>query len=190
LKRPSFKSTIRSRKKIPMVATPKSPTTSSTSPAAPRPHLDREKLKAGLERGLQDPRVSPEIKAKAERALRLLRKFPRKKPNLQPEGAGESAGRADEAVSDADGVGQVVTPSHPRIADHVRDELSHAQMHALADLYDGWAQCSEWTPDQPSRLIRMADDFRGLADLVGPEWNPPEPDQLSAIGFLARKLFA
>jgi hypothetical protein len=62
-------------------------------------------------------------------------------------------------------------------------------MLALADLFDGWAQCSKRTPEQISRLIRMADDSRELADLVGPNWNPPEPDKLSAIGFLARKPF-
>ncbi len=43
------------------------------------PRISRSKLIRNLERGLEDERVRPETKAKAKRALRLLKKIEERK---------------------------------------------------------------------------------------------------------------
>ncbi len=69
---------------------------------------------------------------------------------------------------------------------HLKPELAHRHMVALADTYEGWAQDRRMSPERSARLLGWADGLRRLADELGPEWNPPTPPTVSAIGFLGR----
>jgi hypothetical protein len=73
-------------------------------------------------------------------------------------------------------------------ADHLRDELAHRHMVQLADVFEGWAMDSRVDIKQSVKLVGWAESLRQLAELVGPDWDPPEPDQLSAVGFMGRTL--
>ena len=69
---------------------------------------------------------------------------------------------------------------------HMKAQLSHAHMEALADLWDGWALEERMTPERSAQLMGWAEGMRQLADEVGPSWKPPEPEKLSLVGFMAR----
>jgi hypothetical protein len=69
-----------------------------------------------------------------------------------------------------------------------RDQLAYRHMLALADHCEGWALDEEVTPEEAAELMGRAENLRQLAELVGPEWNPPQPEQLSVVGFLARRI--
>jgi hypothetical protein len=70
----------------------------------------------------------------------------------------------------------------------LRDQLAHRNMLALADHFEGWALDRQVTQEQAARLMGHAENMRQLAELVGPQWNPPPLDQLSLLGFLGRTL--
>jgi hypothetical protein len=72
--------------------------------------------------------------------------------------------------------------------DDLRDQLAHRHMLALADAFDGWAMDAQVTPVQSAQLLGSAESLRQLAELVGPDWDPPEPERLSLFGFLARQV--
>jgi len=67
-------------------------------------------------------------------------------------------------------------------------QLAHRHMIALADHFEGWALDKQVTPKQAARLMGHAENMRQLAELVGPQWDPPRPEQLSLFGFLARAM--
>jgi len=69
-----------------------------------------------------------------------------------------------------------------------RDQLAHRHMIMLADHFEGWALDKQVTPKQAARLMGHAENMRQLAELVGPQWDPPRPEQLSLFGFLARAM--
>src|SRR3954449_1071424 len=69
-------------------------------------------------------------------------------------------------------------------ADHLRDELAHRHMVQLADVFEGWAMDSRVDLKQSVKLAGWAESLRQLAELVGPDWDPPEPEQLSVVGFI------
>jgi len=69
-----------------------------------------------------------------------------------------------------------------------RDQLAYRHMLALADHFEGWALDQQVTPEQVAQLMGLAENMRQLAELVGPEWDPPRPEQLSLMGFLARRM--
>ena len=69
---------------------------------------------------------------------------------------------------------------------HLREQLAFRHMVALADHFEGWAMDARLDPEQTARLLGWAESLRQLADLVGPDWNPPEPEQLTLWGFLGR----
>ncbi len=71
---------------------------------------------------------------------------------------------------------------------HLRDQLAYRHMVVLADHYEGWAMDLRLDSVQRAKLLGWAESMRQLAELVGPAWNPPEPDRLTATGFLARKM--
>jgi hypothetical protein len=73
-----------------------------------------------------------------------------------------------------------MTPSH------LKPELAHRHMVALADTYEGWAQDRLMSPERSAQLLGWAESLRRLADEVGPAWNPPNPPTVSIIGFLGR----
>jgi hypothetical protein len=60
-------------------------------------------------------------------------------------------------------------------------------MIALADVFEGWALDDRAAPEQSARTLEWAESLRALAREVGPEWDPPQPERLSLIGFLGRK---
>jgi hypothetical protein len=67
-----------------------------------------------------------------------------------------------------------------------REQLAFRHMIALADTLEGWAMDARMTPKQTAKLLGWAESLRQLADLVGLDWNPPEPERLSLMGFLGR----
>lgn len=69
---------------------------------------------------------------------------------------------------------------------HMREQLAFRHIIALADHFEGWAMDARLSPEQTAKLLGWAESFRQLADLVGPDWNPPEPEQLTLMGFLGR----
>lgn len=73
-------------------------------------------------------------------------------------------------------------------ANDPRDQLAYRHMLALADHFEGWALDKQVTPRQVAELMGHAENMRQLAQLVGPQWDPPRPDQLSLLGFLARTM--
>ena len=68
-----------------------------------------------------------------------------------------------------------------------RDELNCEQMFALADMFIGWAGYEKTDPKQSALLTGIAEGLLAEADLVGPDWDPPEPEKLTIIGFLGRR---
>jgi hypothetical protein len=69
-----------------------------------------------------------------------------------------------------------------------RDQLAYRHMIALADHFDVWALDEEATREEAAELMGRAENMRQLAELVGPEWDPPRPEHLSFMGFLARRV--
>ena len=70
---------------------------------------------------------------------------------------------------------------------HLSDQLSYGDMLHFADVCEGWAQDERLELEMTAKCLGWADGMRRLADLVGPDWNPPDPPKLSLVGFLARK---
>ena len=70
----------------------------------------------------------------------------------------------------------------------LREQLAYRHMVALADTLEGWAIDARMSPVQTAKTLGMAESLRQLAELVGPDWNPPEPEQLSLMGFLGRQV--
>ena len=71
---------------------------------------------------------------------------------------------------------------------HMREQLAYRHMIALADNLEGWAMDTRMSPVQTAKLLGWAEQFRQLAELVGPDWNPPEPERLTLMGFLGRQM--
>ena len=69
---------------------------------------------------------------------------------------------------------------------HVREELNHDQMNALADMLLGWAFNESSDPKRTAWLTGIAEGLLAEADTLGPDWSPAEPEELSGIGFMAR----
>ena len=67
-----------------------------------------------------------------------------------------------------------------------RQQLNFEQMIALADMLIGWALDERTDPKRSAWLTGVAEGLLAEADLLGPDWNPPEPEELSLIGFLGR----
>ncbi len=59
-------------------------------------------------------------------------------------------------------------------------------MIALADMFLGWALDNDNDPKHSAWLTGYSEGLLAEADLVGPDWNPPEPERLRLIGFIAR----
>ena len=69
----------------------------------------------------------------------------------------------------------------------VREQLNCEQMIALADMFIGWAGGESADPKRSAWLTGIAEGLMAEADLLGPDWNPPEPEKLDIIGFLGRR---
>ena len=69
----------------------------------------------------------------------------------------------------------------------IRQQLNFDQMNALANVFIGWAFNGSSDPKRSAWLTGVAEGLLAEADHLGPDWNPPEPEEVSIIGFLGRK---
>jgi hypothetical protein len=69
---------------------------------------------------------------------------------------------------------------------HLKPELSHRHMTALATIFEGWSLSRQVKPEQSAHLLGWAEALRQLADEVGPSWDPPEPPSVGIMGYLGR----
>lgn len=67
-----------------------------------------------------------------------------------------------------------------------RHHYAYRHMIALAEMLTGWALDGRHGPERSASLLGWAENWERLAGEVGPDWNPPEPEQLSLTQFLAR----
>ncbi len=67
-----------------------------------------------------------------------------------------------------------------------RQQLNHEQMITLANTFIGWALGKNIDPKQSAFLTGTAEELLAEADLLGPDWNPPEPEELTVIGIVGR----
>ena len=65
-------------------------------------------------------------------------------------------------------------------------ELNYEQMMALADMFIGWALDKSIDPKRSAFLAGVSEGLLAEADLLGPDWNPPEPEELTVIGVVGR----
>jgi hypothetical protein len=68
----------------------------------------------------------------------------------------------------------------------VRQQLNYEQMIALSDMLTGWALHKESDPKRSAWLNGLSEGLMAEANLLGPDWNPPELEELTLIGFIAR----
>ncbi len=68
----------------------------------------------------------------------------------------------------------------------LRQQLNYEQMIALADMFQGWALDKRIDPKRSAWLTGWSEGLMAEADLLGPDWNPPEPEELTEIGFIGR----
>ncbi len=68
----------------------------------------------------------------------------------------------------------------------LRQQLNYEQMIALADMLIGWALDESSDPKRSAWLTGVSEGLLAEAELLGPDWNPPEPEELGLIGFLGR----
>ncbi len=70
----------------------------------------------------------------------------------------------------------------------VKEGLAYRHMIALSEAYVNWAHEEKVSVEQGVMLLAMANNMHKLAEEVGSEWNPPEPERLNLTEFTARKL--
>ena len=68
----------------------------------------------------------------------------------------------------------------------LRQELSYPQMLALADILIGWALDKNTKPKRSAMLTGFSEGLLAEAEILGPDWSPPEPEELSVIGVIGR----
>ncbi len=68
----------------------------------------------------------------------------------------------------------------------LRQQLNYEQMIALADMLIGWALDESSDPKRSAWLTGVSEGLLAEAELLGPDWNPPEPEELRLIGFMGR----
>ncbi len=68
----------------------------------------------------------------------------------------------------------------------LRQQLNYEQMIALADMFIGWALGKSIDPKRSAFLTGVSEGLLAEADLLGPDWNPPEPEELTVIGVVGR----
>ena len=70
--------------------------------------------------------------------------------------------------------------------ENIRQQLNIEQMISLSDMFVGWALDEKTEPKRSAWLTGFAEGLLAEAELLGSDWNPPEPATLSVIGFLGR----
>ena len=68
----------------------------------------------------------------------------------------------------------------------LREQLSYQQMLALADMFIGWALDKSIDPKRSAWLTGVSEGLLAEAELLGPIWNPAEPEELTVIGVIGR----
>ena len=68
----------------------------------------------------------------------------------------------------------------------IREQLNYEKMIAVADTFLGWALDKSNGPKRCAWLAGYAEGLLAEADQLGPDWNPPEPEKLTPIGFVGR----
>ena len=68
----------------------------------------------------------------------------------------------------------------------LREQLNIEQMIALSDMFVGWALAENIEPKRSAWLTGISEGLLAEAELLGPDWSPPEPEKLTAIGFVGR----
>ena len=69
----------------------------------------------------------------------------------------------------------------------LRHQLSFEQMVALSDATQAWALDERVDPVWAAWLTGFSEGLLAEADLLGPDWNPPDTEELSLIGFLGHR---
>ena len=69
----------------------------------------------------------------------------------------------------------------------VKQELSSFRMMLVYGLCVRWAMDNDTTSEQAVRLILLARALHELAEQLGWEWDPPEPEKPSFLHYLACK---
>ena len=70
--------------------------------------------------------------------------------------------------------------------ERLRKQLNYEQMIALAEMFIGWGLDKRNDPKRSAWLTGVSEGLFAEVDLLGPDWNPPEPEELSLVGFLGR----
>jgi len=68
----------------------------------------------------------------------------------------------------------------------VQQQLNYHQMLAVADIFFGWALGETSNAKRTAWLTGIAEGLLAEADQRGPDWDPPEPEEVSLIGWLGR----
>lgn len=72
-------------------------------------------------------------------------------------------------------------------AEKAMRSLDHAEMLALAGMYERWALSEEdITPDQRTKLIVWSADYERVAAHVGERWTASDPQADDPIAFMAK----
>lgn len=70
----------------------------------------------------------------------------------------------------------------------LRDELTRNQMLILSGTFAQWAMTSTTEVKKAIELLGWARGMQDLAALTELDWEPPEPERVSLLVFIARKL--
>ncbi len=68
----------------------------------------------------------------------------------------------------------------------IKDDLSHLDMLALANMFSGWSLDGGLSPIRNAYCAGLSEAIRKLADRVGPDWAPPTPDPKPLLSFMAK----
>ena len=70
--------------------------------------------------------------------------------------------------------------------ENLREQLNYEQMIALSETVMGWAHYERIEPERSAWLVGFSEGLVTEAERLGPDWNPPEPEKLSMLGYLGR----
>jgi len=67
----------------------------------------------------------------------------------------------------------------------LKEEVGYRHLVALADMYTEWTLDERLSPEQKAQCLGRAKAVRSVAEDVGPDWNPPRPEDLSVLAIAA-----
>jgi hypothetical protein len=68
--------------------------------------------------------------------------------------------------------------------ERLQQQLNYEQMIALSDMLTGWALGTEFDQKRSAWLAGFSEGLIAEANQLGPDWNPPEPEKLTLIGYM------